>query len=390
MNARQKTADSPLVSVVIPAYNAQAYIERTISSVLAQTYENLEVLVIDDGSKDSTAEIVADIARKDRRVILIQKTNGGVAAARNLGIEKSSGEFIAPIDADDIWYPQNIEKQVQAMLQGGDSVGLVYSWSIDIDEDDIPTGEFRASRIEGKVYTTLIFHDFIGNASSTLIKRDCLEKVGGYKSKLPSLDNRDSEDTDFYLRSQDWELYLRIAEQYQFKVVQEFLVGYRKLPDSMSGDYTLAAKSRYLIWQSIQQKYPNIPSAVYRLSSSSFYMNLAHKSSRYSRYKTTLFWIYKALQTDFITPCLRLGLYTMSIKSILGLVTEPLTSRIWGNNNPRLQSKQKSSSSKKTAPSFDPRNKPIKTNFKALAEIALHRLAPIIFGTPKTWKKQLS
>lgn len=117
-------SNKPLVSVIIPAYNAERFIARTLQSVLSQTYKNLEVIVVDDGSSDLTAEIVKSIAQTDHRVIFLQQPNSGVAAARNLAIASSSGDFVALIDADDIWYPQNIEKQVEAMITTDSGVGL--------------------------------------------------------------------------------------------------------------------------------------------------------------------------------------------------------------------------------------------------------------------------
>ena len=366
----------PLVSIIMPAYNAEKFIERTLNSVLSQTYKNIEVLVVDDGSKDRTAEIVKSIAAQDQRVILLQQPNSGVSAARNLAIQKSKGEFIAPIDADDIWYPQNLEKQVQRSIESDASVGLVYCWSIDINEADLPSGEFRASRIEGEVYTTLLCHDFIGNASSVLIRRSCLQKVGGYDCSLKDQNGQGCE---------DWDLYLRIAEYYEFRVVPEFLVGYRKLPNSMSGDYTSMAKFRDLIWQSIRQKYPNIPSAIYRLSTSSFYMNLARQSSLHGKHKTTLFWLYKSVKTEFFTPFLRLGLYILLIKSLLKLMAQPVTSLIWRDHNAWVKFKQRFKPNKQAITITDLNNRRSNTNFKVLAESALHRLAPMIFGTPKTW-----
>jgi glycosyltransferase involved in cell wall biosynthesis len=175
---------SSLVSVIIPTYNAEKFIERTLNSVIDQTFLNIEVLVVDDGSQDRTAEIVKAIAQKDSRIILLQQENAGVAAARNLAIEKSQGEYIAPIDADDIWYPQNLEKQVQCMLQADSSVGVVYSWSVDIDEEDRLTGGFYNSNLQGDIRAALVYKYFIGNASSSLIRRACFEKVGGYNRKL--------------------------------------------------------------------------------------------------------------------------------------------------------------------------------------------------------------
>src|SRR5207302_10235349 len=100
-----------LVSAIIPAFNDAATIERTVSSVLNQTYSDLEVLVVDDGSTDQTAALVQSMADVDHRIRLLQKPNGGLASARNHGIAHAGGEFIAPIDADDLWHPEQIRKQ---------------------------------------------------------------------------------------------------------------------------------------------------------------------------------------------------------------------------------------------------------------------------------------
>lgn len=379
MDEHQTKPELPLVSVIIPAYNAEAFIEKTLDSVLSQTYKNIEVLVIDDGSQDRTAETVERVALRDRRVILLRQANAGVAAARNLAIQKSRGEYIAPIDADDIWFPQNIEKQVQYMLQAGSSVGLVYAWSADIDEEDLLTGEFRASTIEGEVYSTLVCHDFLGNASCSLIRRACFEKVGGYNCQLKEQNAQGGEDLD---------LYLRIAEYYQFRVVPEFLIGYRKLPNSMSCDYTAMAKSRYLIWQSIRQKYPEIPAAIYRLSSSSFYMYLARQSSQRGSYRSTLFWLYKALCSDFITPFLRFGLYTLSVKSLLKLMAGPVTSLIWSDHHSWVQFKRRFRYNHRVTTLSDLNNRRLDIHFKLIVLDIFHRLIPMIFDTPKTWKKK--
>lgn len=112
MNASKNDLDAPLVSVIIPAYNADNFIAQTLESVLSQTYQNIEILVVDDGSTDTTPEIVKDFATKDSRVNLLQQSNAGVAVARNLAYLHSKGEYIAPIDADDIWYPQNLENKL--------------------------------------------------------------------------------------------------------------------------------------------------------------------------------------------------------------------------------------------------------------------------------------
>jgi glycosyltransferase involved in cell wall biosynthesis len=372
----------PLVTVIVPAYNAEKFIARTLDSILSQTYKNLEVLVVDDGSQDKTSEIVQSISKKDTRVIFLKQPNSGVASARNLAIAKSQGEFIAPIDADDIWYPQNIEKQVQCMLQAGSEVGLVYSWSIDIDENEVPTGYFRASKIEGEVYTTLLLHDFIANASSVLFRRNCCDTVGAYNSQLKAQNGQGGE---------DWDLYLRIAEHYQFRVVSQFLVGYRQLPNSMSKEYSQMARSRELIWQSIRCKYPHIPTSIERLSTSSFYMHLANQSSQGNNPRGSLNWLYKALKANPITPWLRLGLYKLLLINISKLLTQKDRSLVAVLDQPQTQIQPIMNTNHQehlTALYLNEKN--LHKTIKMRVESILHKLAPKIFGTPRQWRKQLS
>ena len=135
-----------LVSVIIPAFNAAEYIRQTLHSVLAQTYQSLEVIVVDDGSEDDTDAIVEEFVKKDARVQLVKQCNAGVGAARNTGIRMARGEYIAPLDADDIWFPEKLEKQVACMERYGEETGLVYCWSIRVDKD----GEFEGFQYPNK------------------------------------------------------------------------------------------------------------------------------------------------------------------------------------------------------------------------------------------------
>lgn len=314
MNLSHNDLDRPLISVIIPAYNAEEFIAKTLESVLSQTYQNIEVLVVDDGSTDTTAEIVKSFAQKDSRISLFQQSNAGVAAARNLAIQKSQGEYIAPIDADDIWDLQNLEKKVKCLSSSAPSVGIVYSWSLDINEKGLLTGGFYNSTIEGKVYTALVYKYFIGNASSSLIRRACFEKIGGYNCQLKLQNAQGCEDL---------ELHLRIAEHYQFKVVPEFLVGYRQITSSMSCNFAAMAKSHSLIMADVRQQHPEIPSSIYRWSSSNFYIYLAFRSNSSGNYRSTLFWLYRACKEDFLMVILRHNLYILSIESILKIIVSP-------------------------------------------------------------------
>ena len=153
--------------MIIPVHNAARFIGKTLDSVLYQTYRNIEVWVVDDGSQDQISEIVESMSHQDHRIFLLHQDRSGVAAARNSAIRQSKGQLIAPIDADDVWHPQNLERQVLCMLKAPLSVGLVYAWSVVIDERGILTGDFRASAIEGDVYETLVSHNFcIGSKES--------------------------------------------------------------------------------------------------------------------------------------------------------------------------------------------------------------------------------
>src|ERR1700742_1222093 len=194
-----------LVSVLIPAYNAGRTIERTVSSVLNQTYSNLEVLVVDDGSTDNTAILVRRIADVDRRIRLLQKANGGVVSARNHGIELAQGEFIAPLDADDLWHPNKLTKQVAAM---GDHIGLIYCWSRAIDDQDRVLFDFPPCSLRGNVYSALIIKDFL-HSGAPLIRRCCVDRVGCYDSALSFCEY--------------FKFFLDIAERYEFDLVPEYL-----------------------------------------------------------------------------------------------------------------------------------------------------------------------
>lgn len=357
---------SPLVSVVIPAYNAEATIEATIRSVLNQTYQQFEVLVVDDGSRDRTAERVRAIVDRDDRVKLLQQSNAGVAAARNLGIQHAIGELIAPLDADDIWYAQNLEQQVKYMLAAGEAVGLVYAWSIDIDQFDQATGCVHASRIEGKVYKTLLLHDFIANASSVMIRRSCFDQVGGYDPTLKQQQGQGGE---------DWDLYLRIARDYEFRVVPDFLVGYRKSPGSMSTDSQQMARSRSLIWQKIRQHQPRTPIWLERLSNSSFYLHLARQNYHTGHDRAALSWIIETLKVDPITPFLRPGFYRITVLSLLRILLP--------NQSVQLEAEARSSNRSIAAQPFLQQSSIAQP--KVLGEMLIHWCASVLFGTAEKW-----
>lgn len=325
------SVDLPLVSVIIPAYNAEAFIAETLDSILSQTYPNIEVLVVDDGSQDSTAQIVESFAQKNPNIILLQQSNKGVAAARNLAIEKSKGEYIAPIDADDIWFPEKLEKQMQVMLKSGQSVGLVYAWSVYINEDSTLSKTCQVSYFEGNIYIRLLYGNCLGNASSPLIRRTCINRVGGYNCELKEQKAQGCE---------DWDIYLRIAENYKVKVVPEVLIGYRQVIGSMSFNAVAMKKSFQLVFAETQKRYPEIPASIYRWSGSNFNWYLALRSNQCGDHWNAISHIYEAAKLDYL-PLLRPGFYKLFVKSVLKIAAKPVTSLIWPEHRDWLNFKQK-------------------------------------------------
>lgn len=218
----------PLVSIVIPAYNAERWIELTLDSARQQTHGNIEILVIDDGSTDRTPELVEAAAARDPRVSLYRQANAGVGAARNHGIRRAKGRYIAPLDADDLWKPEKIERQVARFAEGeakGENLGLVYSWSRSIDEagNSMRSG-LRRRVIEGEVFDHLLGEHFVGNGSSPLFLASALGEVGAYNEcMLPGC--------------ADWDQSVRVANRYRFGVVQSFDIGYRQVGNSMSKSF---------------------------------------------------------------------------------------------------------------------------------------------------------
>lgn len=254
-SATQTSASSVgLVSVIIPAYNACVTVERTISSVVNQTYSNLEVLVVDDGSTDETALLVQRMADADPRIRLLQKPNGGLVSARNFGIAHASGEFIAPIDADDLWHPEKIAKQVRLMRERGDRGGLVYCWSREIDAQDRVLRDVSPCSLRGNVYAALIIRNFV-SSGAPLVRKRCVEEVGGYDATLLARGADCCADLKFNLD---------IAERFEFDLVPEFLFLYRVQAGSMSTDIEAMLRSQNVVTEKIRARHPELPNKVFR------------------------------------------------------------------------------------------------------------------------------
>ncbi len=211
---------NPTVTVVVPAYNQEAYIEETLQSILAQTFTDYEVIVVDDGSSDETGKVVSNV--RDRRLHYVYQANSGrPACSRNRGVSLAKGEYIAFLDGDDLWMPDKLEKQLQ-MFQAHPEYGLVFSNAISFDEqgnEDMIVGRAVSS---GYLYQKLFLHNFIAGCT-VMVRKNSLDAVGGF-----------NEGHDF-LAVEDYDLWLRMSRRYPFGYIDEPLARYRIRSGSASG-----------------------------------------------------------------------------------------------------------------------------------------------------------
>jgi glycosyltransferase involved in cell wall biosynthesis len=221
--------NQPLTSVVIPAYNAEPFLERTLHSALCQTHSNLEVIVVDDGSTDKTRAIAESVALTDDRMRIISVPNGGVAKARNIGIAEAKGEFVAFLDADDLWHPAKIELQIAAMSRriGDYQPAAVYTFSRTIDTEDRVTGSGNRLVLSGYCFARHLYAKPVGNGSSILVRREAAIVAGGFDPTWAARGIGGCEDLDFELK---------IAAKYPITGIGLYLVGYRQYPGNMSSN----------------------------------------------------------------------------------------------------------------------------------------------------------
>lgn len=234
------TAPSPLVTILVPAFNAELTIAATLRSALSQTYPNFEIVVVDDGSTDRTLAVANAFARHDARVRVICRVHQGVSAARNAGMEAGRGEFIAPLDADDLWHRDKLLRQVQVASQMPSGFGFVYCWFRRIDSEDNVVGSQSNQQCHGMALYRLLFDNFVGTGSSILFSRALAMEVGGYE-----VGNQQGEDYLFQLR---------LAARSPVGCVPAYLVGYRITPRSLSSD----REKMHQAWRTLRRRLPGL------------------------------------------------------------------------------------------------------------------------------------
>ena len=235
------------ISTIIPTYNCQKYIRDAVDSVLSQTYPVHEVIVVDDGSTDGTEEVLADYAG---RIRYFRQSNSGPPVARNTGLANATGDFIALLDSDDLWVPNKIQRQME-YLESHPTCGLVYSDMKTFDDGGIIEESVKVSRNlmmpSGHIFPQM-FAETLFQTSSVLVRRSCVDAVGGFDESLRMGD--------------DYELFLRLAHRFELGYVDEPLVLYRQ--HATQGTRTWGKQLQqgvpweFLVLKKIVDRYPEV------------------------------------------------------------------------------------------------------------------------------------
>lgn len=204
---------TPLVSVVIPAHNARHWVTQAVASALGQSHKSVEVLVVDDGSTDDTAERAGSVSKCVR---VIRQEQRGPASARNVGITESRGEFVAFLDADDLWDQDKLEAQLRLFAENAD---LCWAYAGVREGSEMPDGSIRVTKSKrhqprGDVLTELVVQDFVPTLT-VIVRREALCEAGGF------------DESPLLLATEDWDLWLRLAERYPVDRVRRPLGTYR-------------------------------------------------------------------------------------------------------------------------------------------------------------------
>jgi glycosyltransferase involved in cell wall biosynthesis len=305
----------PLVTAIVPAFNAAATLAETLQSVAAQTWRAFECLIVDDGSTDETAAIAEAFCQADRRFTLLRKENGGVASARNHGLGRARGEFVAPLDADDLWHPHFLAEMVAEAMRSSERPGFVFCFSRWIDPQSRVVKTVVSHAVRGRVGRRFLYSNFVGNGSALLLSRAAALEAGGYDE---SLRRRGLEGAEDFL------LQMKIARRHDVAAVPLYLVGYRLRPGSMSNDVERMIGSAEAAIEILEAESgrPEGADKALRLRAGAHALQLAWYKALTRRYGATLRLLARAYRLDPLRNPMVTALFASR------LLTAPLRNRL--------------------------------------------------------------
>lgn len=271
-------ARPPTVAVVVPVYNGEKFVEETIRSAAAQSFPNLKIIAIDDGSTDRSQEILEDLKKSVPNLEVYKTQNSGVARARNRGTELADTDYVAFMDHDDIWHASKIEKQMAALLEHSDDPSWAGCFTANrvIDEQGYLLRTGTAFPARGFIFGSHLVMNHVGNGSNFLVRRNAALEVGGFDSSYFDQGIGGLEDRDFQLR---------FLQRYKVEYVPECLVGYRMYGGTMSSQYEELALGVIAIIEKFSSDH-RVPTALRRVA-----MSAAHRYASLRFFLAGRYWL---------------------------------------------------------------------------------------------------
>ncbi|MCC7395125.1 MAG: glycosyltransferase family 2 protein [Sphingomonadaceae bacterium] len=283
---------SPTVTVVVPAHNAAATIGETLTSVVAQAYHDWELVIVDDGSTDATADIARHFCASEPRARLLTQANGGVARARNRGLADARTRWVAPIDADDIWHPTHLSRLITLAHTASDTPTMLFAQSRQIDARSNVLHSPVPYHVSGPAFALMAMRNIVGNGSALLLDRDAALAVGGYDARLRDAGREGCEDLL---------LQLRLAARHPIMAAPAHTVGHRQLPHTMSKNVETMCASQQMARALLMAEEPaarHVPKRFWRWASAGNHTTLFRSRLRRGQLRAALAALGKALSMD--------------------------------------------------------------------------------------------
>lgn len=258
--------ETPYFSVVIPCYRAVETLAAAVESVRAQSFQDFEILLIDDGSPDNTLKCAEDLAKADPRIRVFTKPNGGVSTARNLGVSEARGTVIAFLDADDIWLPEKLTRHY-ALFNAQPEVNVSYAQIRFMDTDGTPTAVTSNRPISGVDAKILLAENIACTVSNLLARREVFARIGGFDEALHF-----DEDKEWLFRAH--------AKGEGLLGIDEVLTLYRTSPDGLASDLEVMERDWLVYVDKVRIHAPNAVNDAFPCARALFLRNLARRALR--------------------------------------------------------------------------------------------------------------
>lgn len=268
------------VSVLIPTYNREEFIEGAIRTVLSQTYDDIEAIIVNDRSADRTPKILQQYSDIDRIRVFHNENNRGIAASHNRAAREANGEYLCILDDDDRWHPTKVEKQVRLMETLGDEFAVIYTGGVDTKNDRMI--RWYDPILRGEIYPEVLREFDLNPHSSHMIRSNHFESVGGFDADFP--------------RGVDWELSIRLAQKYKYEYIREPLVE-RRIHGRNVSENQQRVDVGALIWQKHGGKIRQYPD-IERAFRSNWYERKAWRALERGCRKDTVGYLTKAFRCD--------------------------------------------------------------------------------------------